>query len=85
MKIFIQVVLRIVIPIHLKSGNPPLNGGQNNEYLEIIFSVETINSLYEEVLSKSIEVIQPLRNMPYGREFYIADPDGNKIAFIEEG
>ncbi|HTE34422.1 MAG TPA: glyoxalase superfamily protein [Chryseolinea sp.] len=70
--------------IHLKSGPPPGNNGKNKEDLDIIFSVDSIERLYEEVLSKSIEIIQLLRDMPYGREFYIADPDGNHIAFIEE-
>jgi predicted enzyme related to lactoylglutathione lyase len=70
--------------IHLKSGTPPVNDGKKKEDLDIIFSVDSIERLYEEVLSKSIEIVQPLRDMPYGREFYIADPDGNHIAFIEE-
>jgi hypothetical protein len=25
-----------------------------------------------------------LRDMPYGKEFYVADPDGNIIGFLEE-
>jgi predicted enzyme related to lactoylglutathione lyase len=70
--------------IHLKSGTPMERGANNNQDLTIIFSVDRIEHLYEEVLSKSIEIVQPLRNMPYGREFYIADPDGNHIAFMEE-
>jgi predicted enzyme related to lactoylglutathione lyase len=52
-------------------------------HIDITFSVDGIERLYEEVLNKSIEMIQPLRDMPYGREFYIADPDGNHLAFIE--
>jgi predicted enzyme related to lactoylglutathione lyase len=70
--------------IHLKSGHPPGNDGKNREDLAITFSVNSIERLYEEILSKSIEIVQPLRDMPYGREFYISDPDGNCIAFIEE-
>jgi predicted enzyme related to lactoylglutathione lyase len=70
--------------IHLKSGNPPENNGKNKEDLDITFSVDNIERVYEEVLSKSIDIVQPLRDMPYGREFYIADPDGNRLAFIEE-
>ena len=69
--------------IHLKSGNPPGNDGKNKEDLEITFSVDSIERLYKEVLSKSIEIVQPLRDMPYGRDFYIADPDGNRISFLE--
>jgi predicted enzyme related to lactoylglutathione lyase len=70
--------------IHLKSGAPPGNGGKNKDDLDIIFSVDSIEGLYEEVLTKSIEIVQPLRSMPYGREFYVADPDGNHIGFMEE-
>jgi predicted enzyme related to lactoylglutathione lyase len=70
--------------IHLKSGTPQWNDGKNKKDLDIIFSVSSIERLYEEVISKSIEIVQPLRDMPYGVEFYIADPDGNHIAFVEE-
>lgn len=69
--------------IHLKSGIPSGDEGKNKEDLEITFSVDNIESLYEEFQSKSVEITQPLRNMPYGREFYLADPDGNRIAFLE--
>lgn len=73
--------------IHLKSGKPSIEERQNkrnNEDLAIVFSVDNIESLYEELLNRSVEVIQPLRQMPYGREFYIADPDGNIISYLEE-
>jgi catechol 2,3-dioxygenase-like lactoylglutathione lyase family enzyme len=69
--------------IHLKSGDSPGNDKKNKEDLNITFSVESIESVYEELLSKSIDIVQPLRDMPYGKEFYIADPDGNRIAFLE--
>jgi catechol 2,3-dioxygenase-like lactoylglutathione lyase family enzyme len=69
--------------IHLKSGTPPGKDEKNKEDLAIIFSVDSIERLYEEVLGKSIEIVQPLRDMPYGREFYLADPDGNRIGFVE--
>lgn len=73
--------------IHLKLGKPSIEereNSKNNEHLDIIFSVEGIEDLYEEILNKSVEVVQPLRDMPYGREFYVADPDGHIIAFLEE-
>ena len=56
---------------------------RNQDDLEITFSVDHIESLYEELSNKSVEFTQSLRDMPYGREFYIADPDGNIIAFLE--
>lgn len=69
--------------IHLKADDSNKNNGKNKDELNIIFAVETIDLLYEDLLSKSIEIVQPLRDMPYGREFYIADPDGNHIGFVE--
>lgn len=70
--------------IHLKSGDIPDLNTKNRDDLDITFSVDNIVRLYEEFLRKSIDIIQPLRDMPYGREFYIADPDGNHLAFLQE-
>ncbi len=67
--------------IHLKTGTP-LRSEEDN--LAITFSVGGIERLYESMLGQAIDIVQPLRQMPYGREFYIADPDGNRLAFLEE-
>ena len=73
--------------IHLKLGKPSIEerkNKRNNEDLDIAFSVDGIENLYEELSNKPIEFIQPLRDVPYGKEFYVTDPDGYIIAFIEE-
>src|SRR5205809_7663159 len=65
--------------IHLKTGKPAIEERQNrrrNQDLDVVFSVDDIEDLYEELSNKSVEFIQHLRKMDYGREFYIADPDG---------
>ncbi|HEX2628949.1 MAG TPA: VOC family protein [Chitinophagaceae bacterium] len=70
--------------IHLKCGKSSAEerkSKKDNEDLDIIFSVDAIENLYEALLNESIEVVQPLRLMPYGKEFYIADPDGHVISF----
>jgi hypothetical protein len=67
--------------------NPSVEERQNrreNEDLDIVFSVQGIEDLYEEYLGRSVEFVQPLRDMAYGKEFYIADPDGYIIGFLEE-
>jgi catechol 2,3-dioxygenase-like lactoylglutathione lyase family enzyme len=56
---------------------------ENNQNLEITFSVTHIDQLYHALSAKGMTFAQPLRKMPYGTEFYIADPDGNLIAFLE--
>src|SRR5258705_7110908 len=72
--------------IHLKMGKPTVEERKtkrNNEDVDIIFSVDDIENLYEAISGKPVEIIQPLRNMPYGREFYITNPNGYIIAFVE--
>ena len=73
--------------IHLKLGKPSIEerkSKKENEDLDIVFSVEGVEELYEDFINKSIEIIQPLCHRPYGKEFYIADPDGYILAFLEE-
>jgi predicted enzyme related to lactoylglutathione lyase len=73
--------------IHLKSGNPSTEERKNkreNQDLDIVFSIEGAEDLYNEFLNKSVEITQPLCDRPYGKEFYIADPDGYILAFLEE-
>lgn len=71
--------------IHLKMADLSMEQKQqdNHESLEIMFTVEHIHDLYKDLSNQSVRVIQPLRQMPYGSEFYISDPDGNVIAFFE--
>jgi predicted enzyme related to lactoylglutathione lyase len=73
--------------IHLKTGKPSIeerNNKRENNDLDIVFSVDGVEDLYEEIVNKSVEIIQPLCDRPYGREFYIADPDGYILAFLQE-
>ena len=66
--------------IHLKTGQRPKRG---EDELDVNCSVEGVDVLYDEWKRQSVEVTQPLRDMPYGREFYIADPDGHILGFVE--
>jgi len=73
--------------IHLKLGSPASDERQSkrdNEDLDIVFSVQGIEDLYEEYSTRSVEFTQPLRAMAYGKEFYVADPDGYILGFLEE-
>jgi catechol 2,3-dioxygenase-like lactoylglutathione lyase family enzyme len=73
--------------IHLKSGKPSIDerkSKRENVDLDLVFSVEGVEDLYEELVNKSVEIIQALCDRPYGKEFYIADPDGYILAFLEE-
>lgn len=72
--------------IHLKTDynaarEKPVRG--DNYELDLLFSVDNVATLFEKISKKGIEIVQPLREMPYGKEFYIADPDGHVLAFVE--
>ena len=84
---FYAGIIKDSCSIHLKSGKPLIEerkSKKENDDLDIVFSVEDVENLYEEFVNKSVEIIQPLCDRPYGREFYIADPDGYILAFLEE-
>ena len=73
--------------IHLKSGKSFIKERENkkrNDHLDITFSVDEIENLYQYILKKSVNIIQPLRKMDYGTEFYISDPDNYIISFLKE-
>lgn len=73
--------------IHLKSGNAPneaIKNNRNDEDPVIVFSVDNIEVLYEELSGKPVDITQPLRHMPYGKEFYIRDPNHYLLAFLGE-
>jgi predicted enzyme related to lactoylglutathione lyase len=83
---FYSGIVRDGFSIHLKSGIKERKKRRENADfdVEIIFSVNGIETLYEGIFSKSVKIIQPLRDMSYGKEFYVEDPDGNILAFVEQ-
>ena len=84
---FYAGIIREGYTIHLKSGSPTVEERANrleNEHLDLVFSVGNIQDLFIAIKSSSVIIVQPLREMPYGMEFYITDPDGYILGFIEE-
>lgn len=73
--------------IHLKMCKPSkieeIKLNRTKEDIDITFSVDDIESLYEELSNKSVNITQRLRQMPYGKEFHVADPYQNMLAFLE--
>ncbi len=83
---FYASIIRDSYSIHLKLGSTAIEERTNrrkNEHLDLVFSVEDIDSLFASIKNRSITVIQPLREMPYGNEFYIADPDSYILGFVK--
>ena len=83
---FYAGITRDGFSIHLKSGTASVEERKRkkeNEDLDIVFVVEEVEAIYNEYLNKQIEILQPLCERPYGKEFYIVDPDGYILAFLE--
>jgi len=70
--------------IHLKMVTPFVERESKriNESIDITFLVDDVEKLFEEFSNKPIEIIQPLRQMPYGKEFYITDLDGYILSYL---
>jgi catechol 2,3-dioxygenase-like lactoylglutathione lyase family enzyme len=72
--------------IHLKLGSPNKEERvlrKEKEHIDLTFSVSQIDDFFAVVKTKGLNIIQPLREMPYGKEFYIADPDDYLLSFLE--
>jgi catechol 2,3-dioxygenase-like lactoylglutathione lyase family enzyme len=83
---FYAGIARDGFSIHLKSGyaaNEEKASRRDSEHVDITFSVSDIHSLFEAIKSMQVTIVQPLRQMPYGSEFYIADPDWYILSFLE--
>ncbi|MDB5087901.1 MAG: ble 2 [Mucilaginibacter sp.] len=71
--------------LHLKLNDPKVGRMHKGpEDIDLTFSVAAIGVFFEVVSAAGATITQPLREMPYGTEFYMADPDGHILAFLEE-
>jgi catechol 2,3-dioxygenase-like lactoylglutathione lyase family enzyme len=83
---FYAGITRDGFSIHLKSGYPAneeRTSRRDDEHVDITFAVTDIHDLFEAIKSMQVIIIQTLRQMPYGSEFYITDPDGYILSFLE--
>lgn len=83
---FYAGVLRDGCHIHLKCS-PPAGRDQTAfeaaEHLDACFGVQDAQDLASQFASAGAAFSVPLRTMPYGREFYVKDPDGYVLGFIQ--
>jgi predicted enzyme related to lactoylglutathione lyase len=72
--------------IHLKgSPLPPRDeiAFEREEHIDIYIGVQSAETLSERFASAGVAFVAPLRHMPYGTEFYVRDPDGYILGFVE--
>jgi catechol 2,3-dioxygenase-like lactoylglutathione lyase family enzyme len=81
---FYACVLRDGCRIHLNCAAPTPRdqaGFERAEHLDACVVVKDAGELAAEL--RGLEFTVPLRAMPYGREFYVRDPDGYILGFVE--
>ena len=72
--------------IHLKCSPPPprdQTAFEREKHIDISISVQSAETLSERFTSAGVPFVVPLRQMPYGTEFYVRDPDGYVLGFVE--
>ena len=83
---FYAGVVRDGCRIHLKCS-APLERDQialeASEHLDACFGVHSAEALASRFASAGGAFSVPLRSMAYGKEFYVKDPDGYILGFIQ--
>lgn len=73
------------LELHLKEA--PKNDAERqyrreNEHLDAAAGVDGIEAFYERCVANRVTILRPLTATAWGsKDFYIADPDGYRIAF----
>jgi predicted enzyme related to lactoylglutathione lyase len=83
---FYASVVRDGCRVHLNCA-PPVERDQSafeaSEHLDACFGVEGVEALESRFVSAGAVLSMPLRSMPYGMEFYVKDPDGYILGFVQ--
>ena len=71
--------------IHLKLDPNYRPQKREPDSVDLVLAVNNVEDIYQGLTAGSIVIVQPLRKMPYGKECYIADPDGHILSFLQTG
>ena len=83
---FYASVMRDGCRIHLNCGAPtPRDQAafEADEHLDVCVGVSNATTLFAGYQSAGAVFTVPLREMPYGWEFYVRDPDGYILGFVQ--
>jgi catechol 2,3-dioxygenase-like lactoylglutathione lyase family enzyme len=72
--------------IHLKCSPPQARDQtafEREEQIDVYVGVHNAETLAESFASAGVEFLVPLRDMPYGTEFYVRDLDGYVLGFVQ--
>ncbi|MBV8529960.1 MAG: VOC family protein [Candidatus Eremiobacteraeota bacterium] len=54
-----------------------------DEYVDACFNVQNAFDLASQFAKAGAKFVVPLRDSTYGKEFYVSDPDGHILAFVQ--
>lgn len=71
--------------IHLKKSDEPPRAAafDPEEHIDACLGVHDAEALASQLAEAGARFSVPLRSMEYGKEFYVADPDGYILGFVE--
>ncbi len=72
--------------IHLNCGVPVVRDQaalERAEHIDVCFVVPSAAAIWAQFEAAGVVPWVALRAMPYGREFYLKDPDGYLLGFVE--
>ncbi len=85
---FYAGVARDGLVIHLKlsdEADPSRAFKQQHEHLDVYFSTDDVEALYQEYQSRGVSFLKPLQATPWGtREFVVQDGDGYILYFGQQ-
>jgi catechol 2,3-dioxygenase-like lactoylglutathione lyase family enzyme len=84
---FYASVCRDSCHIHLQCA-PPTPRDQaafeRDEHIDACLVIQNAEALSASFASAGVPFAMPLRRMPYGTEFYVRDPDGYILGFVQQ-
>jgi uncharacterized glyoxalase superfamily protein PhnB len=79
-------VVRDGCRVHLKDSAPherDQSAFEEEEHIDACFAVSDASALASQFADAGATISVPLRSAPYGEEFYVKDPDGYILGFIQ--
>ena len=74
--------------VHLRHADPRQHYQaefEADEYVDACFNVQDAFYLASQFAKAGAKFAVPLRDTSYGKEFYVSDPDGHILAFVQAG
>lgn len=72
--------------IHLKHATPTPRDQkvfEQEEHIDACIGTDSATDLSASFAAAGVPFVVPLRHMPYGSEFYVRDPDGYVLGFVQ--